>query len=508
MTTAADPGGTILVVDDAPANLAVLVEYLTGQGYTVLVARDGESALEQARYARPDLILLDVLMPGLNGYETCRRFKAGAETAEIPIIFITALADTGEKVRGFGVGAVDYMTKPFQQDEVLARVRTHLALRRLQRDLQSANERLEQRVAERTAELAQALAEVERLKDRLQAENLYLQEEIRVGHNFGEILGQSPELRKVLHQIEQVATTDATVLILGETGTGKELVARAIHHLSPRRGRALVKLNCAALPATLIESELFGHEKGAFTGALARKIGRFELADGGSLFLDEVGDLPLELQAKLLRVLQESEFERVGNSHSIKVDVRVLAATNRDLKEAVAGGRFREDLYYRLHVFPIALPPLRQRRDDIPLLVRHFMDKHGKKLGRAVTGVPVKAMDALCAYGWPGNIRELENVIERALILSSGTTLLLDDLVDLHPAASADVSATKPTGLTLEEAERHHISAMLEETYWQIEGRDGAAARLNINASTLRSRMRRLGIERPQAAGAAGVRRT
>jgi DNA-binding NtrC family response regulator len=494
MRTQNEESGTVLVVDDTPANIAVLLEYLDRQGLTVLVARDGESALEQARYARPDLILLDVLMPGLDGYETARRLKTGAGTRDIPIIFVTALSDTNEKVRGFSVGAVDYITKPFQQDEVLARVTAHLGLRRLQRALQQANEHLEQRVAERTAELERALAEVKRLQDRLQAENRYLQEEIKVNHNFREIIGESAALKQVLHQVEQVARTPANVLILGETGTGKELIARALHDLSPRQGRALVKVNCAALPANLIESELFGHEKGAFTGALQRRIGRFELADGGTIFLDEVGDLPLELQAKLLRVLQEGELERLGGPHTLKVDARVLAATNRDLKEAVARGEFREDLYYRLNVFPIRLPPLRQRPEDISPLVQHFVAKHSKRLGKPSMSVPARSMERLRGYAWPGNVRELENVIERALILSPGATLELDEL--------RDVPATGPsqgTCLTLQAAERNHVCAVLEETAWQIEGPGGAAQRLEINPSTLRSRMRRLGIERPRA---------
>jgi formate hydrogenlyase transcriptional activator len=496
MSAQPEGSGTVLVVDDTPANIAVLLEYLDHQRLTVLVARDGESALDQARYAQPDLILLDVLMPGLDGYETAQRLKADVETSQIPIIFITALSEIGEKVRGFAVGAVDYITKPFQQDEVLARVTAHLGLRRLQRALQVANERLEQRVAARTAELQRALAEVERLKDRLQAENSYLQEEIKLGHNFGEIIGQGPAMMKVLHNVEQVAATDANVLILGETGTGKELIARAVHDLSQRKGRALVKVNCAALPANLIESELFGHEKGAFTGAVLRRVGRFELADGGTIFLDEIGDLPLELQAKLLRILQEGELERLGNPHTIKVDVRVLAATNLDLAEAVATGAFREDLYYRLNVFPIPLPPLRQRREDIAPLVHHFVAKYAKKLGKPAPSVPARTMERLRGYAWPGNIRELENVIERALILSPGQTLLIDDTLDTRAAAPL-----KSTCLTFQEAERNHVCAVLEETAWQIEGPGGAAQRLEINPSTLRSRMRKLGIERPRTTG-------
>ena len=307
--------------------------------------------------------------------------------------------------------------------------------------------------------LRDALGEVEQLKDRLQVENTYLQEEIRLEHNFDDIISASEAFKKVLRSVEQVASTDATVLVLGETGTGKELVARALHTLSSRKERPLVKVNCAALPANLIESELFGHEKGAFTGALARKQGRFELADGGTIFLDEIGDLPLDLQAKLLRALQEGEIERVGGTQTIKVDVRVIAATNRDLEEASRSGEFREDLFYRLNVFPIALPPLRERSEDVPLLANHFIKKFGAKMGKKITAVPQKVMATLQAYDFPGNIRELENIIERAVILTRDQTLQLDQSLELlkSPAASEG-------DCTLEEVERQHILTVLEKT--------------------------------------------
>ena len=342
--------------------------------------------------------------------------------------------------------------------------------------------------------LRTALTEVEQLKSRLQAENIYLQEEIKLDHNFEEIISRSDALKKVLRKVEQVASTDATVLILGETGTGKELFARAIHNLSLRKDRPLVKVNCAALPPGLIESELFGHEKGAFTGALSRKIGRFELADGGTILLDEIGDLPLDLQAKLLRVLQEGEFERVGGSHTLNADVRVIAATNRDLKKAITAGNFREDLYYRLNVFPIALPPLRERTGDIPLLVRHFARKYGQKVGKVIDKIPQKVMTALQAYSWPGNVRELENIIERAVILSPGSTIEPDEMLDLVRT----IEAQPTTSLTLEEVERNHILKVLEEARWRIEGKRGAAVRLGLNPSTLRSRIEKLNIQKFQ----------
>jgi transcriptional regulator with GAF, ATPase, and Fis domain len=341
---------------------------------------------------------------------------------------------------------------------------------------------------------AQLFAEVEQLKNRLQAENLYLREEIELEHNFEEIIGHSPAIKAVLRKVEQVAPTDSTVLILGETGTGKELIARAIHNLSPRKARPLVRVNCGAIPANLVESELFGHEKGAFTGATARRIGRFELADGGTVFLDEVGELPLEAQVKLLRVLQEREFERVGDSRLLNVNVRVIAATNRDLGEAVNTGSFRSDLLYRLNVFPLDLPPLRSRPADIPPLVNHFLDKFSKKLGKRFDGVSKAAMEQLTKYTWPGNVRELENAIERAAILAQGSTVRIDDSL---LGRYADGRATTDT---LEEVERRHIRRVLQETEWAVEGKQGAAVRLGLHPNTLRSRMQRLGIKKPRRA--------
>ena len=358
-------------------------------------------------------------------------------------------------------------------------------------------------MAERTAELSDAnaalqvaLNEVEALKDRLQDENRYLQEEIKRDHSVEAIIGGSPALSKVLREVAQVAATDATVLMLGETGTGKELFARAVHDRSTRRDRPLVKVSCAALPEHLIESELFGHEKGAFTGATARRNGRFELADKGTIFLDEIGDLPLALQAKLLRVLQEGEFERLGSSRTQKVDVRVIAATNRDLAKGIEKGTFREDLYYRLNVFPITLPPLRDRVGDVPLLAQSFVETFSAKLGRPIDTIPAEVMDALERYAWPGNIRELQNIIERAVILSDGATLRLDDTLETaHRPVESTGRAT-----TLEDAERDHILKALEATNWKVRGTHGTAELLDINPSTLRSRMQKLGIERPEYA--------
>jgi formate hydrogenlyase transcriptional activator len=349
--------------------------------------------------------------------------------------------------------------------------------------------------------LRQALAEVEALKNRLHAENVYLQEEIQGEHNFTEMVGSSPALLAALRQVEQVAATDSTVLILGETGTGKELIARGVHRRSARRDRPLVKVNCSAISAGLVESELFGHVKGAFTGALERRIGRFELADGGTIFLDEVGDLPLETQVKLLRVLQEREFEPVGSNRTLRVNVRVIAATNRDLQEAVAAGRFRADLFYRLNVVPIRVPPLRARRADIPQLVTFFLARFAKEFGKPVEVVSQATMERLVAYDWPGNVRELQNIIERAAVLSSGRVLELGpDLLPVGRRAGEALSGSGESvgqALTLEEMERRHIRGALERSRWVIEGSAGAARALGLHPNTLRSRMARLAITRP-----------
>ncbi len=350
--------------------------------------------------------------------------------------------------------------------------------------------------AKQAEALRKALEEVEQLKDRLQAENVYLQEEIKTEYDFEEIVGQSEALQKVLRKVEQVAPTNTTVLIQGETGTGKELIARAIHSLSPRKNRPLVKVNCAAISAGLVESELFGHEKGAFTGAIQQRGGRFELADGGTIFLDEVGDLPLDTQVKLLRVLQEGEFERVGSSKSIKVDLRIIAATNRNLVEAVKEGTFRSDLFYRLSVFPMEVPPVRERKSDVPLLVSFFLGKFAKSLGKKIEGVSKDTLGLLVDYSWPGNIRELQNVIERATVLSRDPVLRIDESMILGLDAGPEADLAKPDSKRLEDIERLHIFGVLEETDWVIEGKHGAASILGLNPSTLRSRMRKMGIKK------------
>jgi PAS domain S-box-containing protein len=343
---------------------------------------------------------------------------------------------------------------------------------------------------EAEAELHKAHEELQQLKNQLEAENVYLQQELQLDPTFGEIVGNSDAIKYVLFKITQVAPTDTTVLITGETGTGKELVARAIHGASSRKNRPLIKVNCGALAPSLIESELFGHEKGAFTGAGARKLGRFDLANGGTLFLDEIGELPLELQVKLLRVIQDNEFERVGGTRTLKTDVRIIAATNRNLKIEVENGNFREDLWYRLNVYPITVPPLRQRKEDIPLLVEHFVNGYAKKFGKTITSVSPRALQTFQSYSWPGNVRELANAIERAVIHAKGSVLHSVDRFE-EPAEELPLAAK-----TLEEVEREYIMRTLENTGWRIEGPHGAANILGLNPSTLRTRMTKLGIQR------------
>jgi transcriptional regulator with GAF, ATPase, and Fis domain len=396
--------------------------------------------------------------------------------------------------RGEVIGTLDitsFHKNAFDEDELKL---LEIVSRQIETAVNNARQAAELR--ESQLSLQKALAEVEELKNRLQIENVYLREEINTENNFEEIVGRSDEIRRVLRSVEQVARTGTTVLIHGETGTGKELVARAIHNLSDRKHRTLVKVNCGAISAGLVESELFGHEKGAFTGALQKRLGRFELADGGTIFLDEVGELPADVQVKLLRVLQEGEFERVGSSETIKVDVRVIAATNRDLEEAVRDKSFRSDLFYRLNIFPIYVPPLRGRKSDVPLLANFFLTKFSKKLGRDFTGFSKGTIDRLLDYSWPGNIRELQNIVERAVVISTPPEIDIDDSVLGGSNVSPEYSAEE--NKSLEDVERSHIVSVLEESGWVIDGKKGAAAVLDINPNTLRSRMKKLGIKKPE----------
>ena len=612
---------TILLVDDNPTNLQLLFGTLRGLGHKLLVAKSGEDALKVAQWAHPDLILLDILMTGIDGFETCAKLKEDPDTRDIAVIFLSALDDTNDKIKGLSMGAVDYIAKPFQAEEVIARVDTHLTIARLRTELAERNRQLEaanqpildsvgdgiygldlegnitfanpaavqltgysqeslighslhelhlyarwdgspyhfietgiyqtlkQGVPKKSEsdvfwreagdhfavswtctpikrggqvqgavlafrditqrkrqehQLRDALAEVETLRDRLQAENAYLQAEVRNEGRFDSIVGESPALKEVLDQVDQVAPTNSSVLVTGESGTGKEAIARAIHDLSARRDRPLIKVNCGAITPTLIESELFGHEKGAFTGAARQRQGHFELADGGTIFLDEVGELPLDAQVKLLRVLQEHEISRLGSETSISVDVRVIAATNRDLVEMVEEGTFRMDLFYRLNVFPLTIPPLRERREDIPLLVAKFLSDQARAQGRSFSRVSEDGMRLLLSYHWPGNIRELQNVIERAAILARDQVVpIAPHLVDSginSPSEPRDSTLDEPPStdnlVSLAENEARHIRRVLQRTGWTIGGKGGAAEILDLPASTLRSRMKKLGIDR------------
>lgn len=735
----------ILVADDETDSLTLLADMLRAEGYEVRAANSGRLTLASAAAHTPDLILLDLRMPGTDGLEVCRRLKESEATRGTPLMFISGVTDVDQRVQGLEVGAVDFITKPFRREELLARVRTHLELSRLRANL-------EKEVEKRTSELSAALdelrekeelmslsvesaeaglwaldyatgvfwaterarkifdfssdevptlerveakyysedrdrvrgvlaeawqyrrsvfveyrivladgsvrwvasrgrphftatgepyrlmgvtiditerelahetlrrtmirlgagveltglafyeidfsagtmflddrvrdlcglpsdcdkglqplsfwaehlhpddsswvleirdkliegrldrssleyryqhpslghkwihhlvgvtrrdadgravhlhgvmrditdrreaeealrrsyAEIERLRDRLQAEGEYLKAEMKLTQDHGAIIGQSAAIRKVLRLVEHVAPTDSSVLIRGETGTGKELIAQAIHRLSPRRSSVMIKVNCAALPAGLVESELFGREKGAYTGAMTRQLGRFEIADGSTIFLDEIGELPLDLQAKLLRALESGEFERLGSGKTIKVNVRVIAATNRDLAEAIKQGRFREDLYYRLNVFPLHVPPLRERMEDIPLLVWAFLEEFSSRMGKKITQIPRKTMEALQCNPWPGNVRELRNVIEHASILATGDTLRI-------PMLDQTTAVTMP-GQTLADVERDHILRVLDRSNWRIKGPKGAAEQLGLHPGTLYGRMRKLGI--------------
>jgi formate hydrogenlyase transcriptional activator len=439
----------------------------------------GEEFLAAPPPKRPDCLVLDMNLPGLSGLEVQQ--ELAKTSVHLPIIFLTGHGDIPTTVRAVKAGAVDFLTKPFDADELLNAIR-------------------------------QSTADYEKLAQ----EKLYLEEEIRSEMGFERIIGDSSTLKHVLELVETVAPSDSTVLLLGETGTGKELIARAIHDHSRRKDRTFVKLNCAAIPTGLLESELFGHEKGAFTGAISQKVGRMELADQGTLFLDEVGDIPLEIQPKLLRALQEREFERLGSTHTRKVNIRLVAATNRNLEKMIANREFRSDLFYRLNVFPIEIPPLRERREDIPLLTKYFVQKLAKQMQKKIDSVPAAVIKALTAWDWPGNIRELENFIERAVILTRGRSLeaplcelqkvTIDEPAPAHaPGGEPDIARiVKETISSLGEKraltehaqkQRDEIVRVLTECKGRVSGPNGAAARMNLCRSTLISRMKRLNID-------------
>jgi PAS domain S-box-containing protein len=615
----------ILLVDDNPTNLQVLYQTLQGLEYKILIAKNGPDALELAGKSFPALILLDIMMPGMNGFEVIKSLKSNPHTAHSAVIFLSALDDSEHKIKGLSLGAVDYISKPFESSEVIARVKTHLKIVHLEHDLEAKNRQLKtdnanilQSMTEglfeleldgkicyanqaalditgwkrnellgndlhkclqhtdsngnrrpsknsiiynsliehektqsdeewiwskkgrcfpieytltplvintqslsssskkehktslmlfkdittrkiKDKELNQALDTVKKLKEKLYAENIYLQEEIKSSQNFNGIIGESVALKKVLLELEKVAKTDSTVLINGESGTGKEAIARAIHDLSPRKDRPLIKVNCGAIAESLVESELFGHVKGSFTSAINDRIGHFELADGGTIFLDEIGELSLDIQVKLLRVIQEQEIQAVGSTKVKKVDVRFIAATNRDLNKMVNENLFRMDLYYRLNVFPLHIPALRERRSDIPLLITHFLLTISQKLNKKLSSVSKESLDLLMDYNWPGNIRELQNIIERSSILASSPIVEVDDALfpvtnDFNQTDPNSSSQLNTIGLTLAENERIFIIQTLDKVDGVIGGKKGAAEILGVPVSTLRSRMKKLGL--------------
>ena len=625
--------GNILVIHHESTSLNLLMTILTEHGYSARSADDSEVGLQLVKRELADFVLIDVNMPGINGYQVCATLKNDPTTRKIPLILIVSINDTINQPKAMLSGSVDYITSPFDAEEVLWRIETHSCLCRMRDNLESAirscdtkptltgegigrvvqdiialtritgRKHAEEKLREQEAELRQVLdlapqhiavfgpggsrlyanrasldyygltldgwqgcgpgrvvhpddlermtsvvqqsessqpsahdAEVRLLRrdgtyrwflvhsnplrdgrgdlvrwyvaatdiedrkqaeERLQTENVALREEIDKTSMFEEIVGNSPPLQTLLSRVSKVAPTDSSVLITGETGTGKELIARAIHRRSPRSPRAFVGVNCAAIPRDLIASELFGHEKGAFTGATQRRLGRFELADGGTIFLDEVGELPAETQIALLRVLQEHEFERVGGTQSVRTDVRVIAATNRDLDVAISEGAFRSDLLYRLNVFPIEVPPLRERREDIPVLVEYFIDRFARKVGKNITEINKKSLDLLQAYSWPGNIRELQNVIERSVIVGSSNIFSVDE--SWLSKGSTKRPSRAPTSAPVEHegpGEREIIEAALAESKGRVDGPSGAAAKLKIPRSTLESRIRALKISK------------
>ena len=433
-------GAQILLVDDQPANLDVLCDLLELKGYNILLAPNGQVALKSAARAVPDLILLDVMMPEMDGFETCRRLKQDPAIRHIPVIFITARALKEDIVAGFQAGGVDYITKPFQEEEVLVRVETHVRLNRMKQELAEKNEELVQK----NQELEQEMAQRQALKGQL---SMISQRE---AENWGleGFVGQSPLIGQIFKEIRLMQESTATsVLIVGESGTGKELIARAIHFGGALKEGPFVPVNCAAMPAELVESMLFGHLRGSFTGANADRAGYFEMAHGGTLFLDEIGDMPLELQAKLLRVLEDGQVWRIGAREGREVDVRVLAATNADLQQRIKESTFRQDLYFRLARFTVTAPPLHQRQEDIPLLAQHFLQLFAGEMGREVPALSPEAIDRLKAYTFPGNVRELRNIIERALLESRGEAIQPHHLHFVAQESTTEDSPSLPAAM-------------------------------------------------------------
>jgi two-component system response regulator HydG len=447
------PLQTILIADDEESHRLMLRAHLEGEGFEIVEASDGQDAIAKVSERALALVLMDMRMPIIDGMEALRRIKE--VSPHIPVIMMTAYGSIDSAVKALQSGAEDYLTKPLDMDELIIKVKKAIRYQQLEE------------------------------------ENILYRERLGIRFDFSNIIGKSQKMMELFETLSMVAPSEATVLLLGESGTGKEIIANAIHQNSPRRERPYVKVNCAALPETLLESELFGHEKGAFTGAIDKKKGRFELADGGTIFLDEIGEMSLPTQTKILRVLQEREFESVGGTKTIKVDVRIIAATNKDLEEEVRKGRFREDLYYRINVVPITIPPLRERREDIPLLAGHFLQIYGEKNRKVIRGFEPGVMDAFIHYSWPGNVREIENIVERTVIMSRGDTIRLADL----PPAIAGLQQEgdqRPSPTSLRDVEREAIVKVLHLTGGN---RTRAAAILGITRKTLQNKIKEYGID-------------
>jgi DNA-binding NtrC family response regulator len=492
-----DRGAPIYLVDDDVSVRESVGSLIRSAGFRAETFASAQEFLARLQAEQPSCLVLDVQLPGLSGLDLQQQLAQA--DVQLPIIFLTGHGNIPMSVRAIKAGALEFLTKPCDGEDLLNAIRQGIA--RQQRARQQSGE-LAQNSFDHglganagISKNALAYREMAELKDELAQEKLHLKEEIRSEADFEGIIGQSPALRKVLQLVEMVAASDSTVLLLGETGTGKELIARAIHNLSPRRSHAFVKVNCAAIPAGLLESELFGHEKGAFTGAVAPRVGRFELADHGTLVLDEIGDIPLELQPKLLRVLQEREIERLGSTRTKKVDVRVVAATHRSLEEMIVQNLFRLDLYYRLNVFPIHIPPLRDRPEDIPLLVRHFVRQFAQQMHKTIEGVSSETMEALLRYPWPGNIRQLQNVIERSVIVHDKGALSVKPSWLDRECFPTELPTPLPFRRSVME-EREVIAAALAETRGRVSGPSGAAAKLGIPPSTLESKIRSMNINK------------
>jgi DNA-binding NtrC family response regulator len=485
-----DQNSSVFVVDDDRSIRESLQNLIRSAGLKVQTFASAQEFLASQHANAPSCLVLDVELPGLSGLDL--QEELAKADIQIPIIFITGHCDIPMTVRALKAGAIEFLTKPLRDEDLLNAVDQAINRSR----------------------------QIEQLRNKSAVERPLSGDEFRNEIGFSEIVGQSAALRRVLQDVGTVASTDSTVLIHGETGTGKELIARAIHNLSLRNSRPFVKLNCAAIPSGLLESEMFGHERGAFTGAISQRVGRFELANRGTMFLDEIGEVPLELQPKLLRVLQEREFERLGSTKTLHTDARLVAATNRDLEGLVAEQKFRADLYYRLNVFPVRVPTLRERAEDIPLLVRHFVQKYSRQMSKAIDTIPPETITTLVEYPWPGNVRELQNVIERAVIVTTGSVLNIpvDDLrlssgtsVPLGVDAAALHSAS-PNGALgnmrniLDDTERKQILSALDQANWTVAGPNGAAAQLGMKRSTLQSRMQKLGIRISRTASLAYYR--